>query len=108
MKTVTVINQELERVLIDCTTFNLNDYVRKWDKFVMIDHNSGVEKPLESGSGYENNIKYALRSVLIRYVHYLLNVIVFDEVFGKISNDNLESTFEIFKKLKVISIISLL
>jgi DNA repair exonuclease SbcCD ATPase subunit len=70
--------------------------------FVMIDHNSGVEKPLESGSGYEKTISsIALRSVLSKICSLPKpNVIVFDEVFGKISNDNLESTFEIFKKIK--------
>jgi hypothetical protein len=105
MKTMLpVINQELERVLIDCTTFNLNVTMSEKNEinFVMIDHNSGVEKPLESGSGYEKTISsIALRSVLSKICSLPKpNVIVFDEVFGKISNDNLESTFEIFKKIK--------
>jgi DNA repair exonuclease SbcCD ATPase subunit len=70
--------------------------------FTMVDHNTGIEKPLESGSGFEKTISsIALRSVLSKVCSLPKpNVIVFDEVFGKISNENLESTFEIFRKIK--------
>ena len=105
MKTMLpVINQELQRVLIDCCNFNLE--VTMSDKnevmFTMVDHNTGIKKPLESGSGFEKTVSsIALRSVLSKICSLPKpNVIVFDEVFGKISNENLESTFEIFKKIK--------
>jgi DNA repair exonuclease SbcCD ATPase subunit len=57
---------------------------------------------MASGSGYERTIgSLALRSVLSKICSLPKpNVIVFDEVFGKISNDNLEMVFEFFVKIK--------
>lgn len=99
-----VINQELQRVLMDCANFNLEVSMSEKNEvmFTMVDHNTGIEKPLESGSGFEKTISsIALRSVLSKVCSLPKpNVIVFDEVFGKISNENLESTFEIFRKIK--------
>jgi len=99
-----VINQELQRVLMDCANFNLEVNMSEKNEviFTMVDHNTGIEKPLESGSGFEKTISsIALRSVLSKVCSLPKpNVIVFDEVFGKISNENLESTFEIFRKIK--------
>jgi len=99
-----VINQELQRVLMDCTNFNLQVNMSEKNEvlFTMVDHNTGIKKPLESGSGFEKTVSsIALRSVLSKICSLPKpNVIVFDEVFGKISNENLENTFEIFKKIK--------
>ena len=69
---------------------------------MMIDNGSGIEKLMTSGSGYERSIaSLALRSVLSKICSLPKpNVIVFDEVFGKISNDNLEMVFEFFVKIK--------
>ena len=55
-----------------------------------------------SGSGFERTIAaLALRSVLSKICSLPKpNVIVFDEVFGKISNDNLEMVAEFFIKIK--------
>jgi DNA repair exonuclease SbcCD ATPase subunit len=71
-------------------------------EFMMIDNGTGVEKLMASGSGYERTIgSLALRSVLSKICSLPKpNVIVFDEVFGKISNDNLEMVFEFFVKIK--------
>jgi DNA repair exonuclease SbcCD ATPase subunit len=57
---------------------------------------------MTSGSGYEKTIaSLALRSVLSKVCSLPKpNVVVFDEVFGKISNDNLEMIFEFFVKIK--------
>jgi len=105
MKTMMpVINQELQRLLQDSCYFNLE--IRINDKneveFIMIDNSTGVEKLMASGSGYERTIaSMALRSVLSKICSLPKpNVIVWDEVFGKISNENLELVGEFFSKIK--------
>jgi len=105
MKTMMpLINSELQRLMEDSCYFKLE--IRINDKneveFMMIDNGSGIEKLMTSGSGYERSIaSLALRSVLSKICSLPKpNVIVFDEVFGKISNDNLEMVFEFFVKIK--------
>jgi DNA repair exonuclease SbcCD ATPase subunit len=105
MKTMMpLINSELQRLLQDSAYFRLE--IRISDKneveFVMIDNSTGVEKLMVSGSGYEKTIaSLALRAVLSKICSLPKpNVIVFDEVFGKISNDNLEMVGEFFTKIK--------
>lgn len=105
MKTMMpLINSELQRLLEDSSHFRLE--VRINDKnevdFLMIDNNTQVEKPMSSGSGYERTIaSLALRAVLSKICSLpRANVVVFDEVFGKISNDNLEMVSEFFTKIK--------
>jgi DNA repair exonuclease SbcCD ATPase subunit len=68
----------------------------------MVDNNTQVEKNIASGSGYERTIaSLALRSVLSKICSLPKpNIIVFDEVFGKISNDNLDMVSEFFTKIK--------
>ena len=105
MKTMMpLINSELQRLLEDSSHFRLE--VRINDKnevdFVMIDNNTQVEKNMASGSGYERTIaSLALRAVLSKICSLPKpNIIVFDEVFGKISNDNLDMVSEFFTKIK--------
>jgi len=105
MKTMMpLINQELQRLLMDSCYFNLE--IRINDKneveFIMIDNSTGVEKLMTSGSGYEKTIAaLALRAVLTKVCSLPKpNIIAFDEVFGKISNDNLDLVGEFFTKLK--------
>ena len=105
MKTMMpIINSELQRLLQDSCYFNLE--IRISDKneveFVMVDNSTGIEKLMTSGSGYEKTIaSLALRSVLSKICSLPKpNVIVMDEVFGKISNDNLEMVYEFFVKIK--------
>jgi DNA repair ATPase RecN len=105
MKTMMpLINSELQRLMEDSSYFKLE--IRINDKseveFLMIDNGTGVEKLMVSGSGYEKTIaSLALRSVLSKICSLPKpNLVVFDEVFGKISNDNLEMVFEFFVKIK--------
>ena len=105
MKTMMpLINSELQRLLQDSAYFNLE--IRINDKneveFMMIDNSTGIEKLMVSGSGYERTIAaMALRAVLSKVCSLPKpNVIVWDEVFGKISNDNLEMVGEFFTKMK--------
>lgn len=105
MKTMMpLINDELQRLLQDSAFFKLE--VRISDKneveFIMIDNSTGIEKLMASGSGFERTIaSLALRAVLSKICSLPKpNIIVFDEVFGKVSNDNLEMVGEFFTKIK--------
>ena len=105
LKTMTpLINSELQRLLQDSCYFNLE--IRINDKneveFIMIDNSTGIEKLMVSGSGYERTIAaMALRAVLSKVCSLPKpNLMVFDEVFGKISNDNLEMVGEFFTKMR--------
>ena len=68
----------------------------------MVDNNTQIEKTMASGSGYERTIaSLAVRAVLSKICSLPKpNIIVFDEVFGKVSNDNLELVGEFFIKIK--------
>jgi DNA repair exonuclease SbcCD ATPase subunit len=79
---------------------NIND--KNEVEFVMIDTETRVVKPLNSGSGYEKTISsLALRSVLTKISSLPKpNVVVMDEVFGKVADENLEMVGEFFKKIK--------
>jgi len=105
MKTMMpLINQELQRLLMDSCYFNLE--IRINDKneveFMMIDNSTGIEKLMASGSGYERTIaSMALRAVLSKVCSLPKpNIIVWDEVFGKVSNENLDMVGEFFNKMK--------
>ena len=105
MKTMMpLINSELQRLMEDSAHFRLE--VRINDKneveFIMIDNNTQIEKLMVSGSGYERTIaSLALRAVLSKICSLPKpNIIVFDEVFGKVSNENLEMVSEFFTKIK--------
>jgi len=101
---VPLINQELYRLLVDSCYFilelNIND--KNEVDFIMIDTETRVVKPLVSGSGYEKTISsLALRSVLTKISSLPKpNIVVMDEVFGKIADENLEMVGEFFKKIK--------
>jgi DNA repair exonuclease SbcCD ATPase subunit len=99
-----VINSELQRLLVDSAEFKLEVRISEKDEveFWMIDNNTGIEKLMSSGSGFERTMaSLALRAVLSKVCSLPKpNVVVFDEVFGKISNDNLEMVAEFFHKIK--------
>ena len=105
MKTMMpLINSELQRLMEDSCYFKLE--IRINDKneveFIMTDNASGIEKLMTSGSGFEKTISsLALRSVLTKIASLPKpNLVVLDEVFGKIANDNLEMVYEFFTKIK--------
>ena len=105
MKTMMpLINSELQRLLQDSAYFKLEVRISEKNEveFVMIDNSTGIEKLMVSGSGYEKTIaSLALRAVLSKICSLPKpNIIVMDEVFGKISNDNLEMVGDFFTKIK--------
>ena len=101
---IPLLNNELSMLLDDSCYFklevNIND--RNELDFVMIDSDTRVVKPLNSGSGYERTIaSLALRAVLTKVSALPKpNIVVMDEVFGKIADENLEMVGEFFKKIK--------
>lgn len=101
---IPLLNQELYRLLVDSCHFilelNVND--KNEVEFLMIDTETRVVKPLNAGSGYEKTISsLALRSVLTKISSLPKpNIVVMDEVFGKVADENLEMVGEFFKKIK--------
>jgi DNA repair exonuclease SbcCD ATPase subunit len=105
MKTMMpIINQELQRLLMDSCYFNLEIRINEKNEveFMMIDNSTGIEKLMTSGSGYERTIaSMALRAVLSKVCSLPKpNIIVWDEVFGKVSNENLDMVGEFFTKMR--------
>ena len=105
MKTmIPMLNSELQRLLEDSCHFrleiNIND--KNEVEFIMIDNNTQIEKLMSSGSGYERTVaSLALRAVLTKISSLPKpNIVVMDEVFGKISNENLDMVGEFFGKIK--------
>ena len=102
--TIPHINSELNRLLSDSALFSV--VLKITDKnelgFFMIDNETSVEKPLSSGSGYEKTIaSLALRAVLANVCSLPKpNIVCFDEVFGKVSDENLELIGNFFVKIK--------
>lgn len=101
---IPLLNQELYRLLSDSCYFTLELSINDKNEleFLMIDNETRVVKPLASGSGYERTISsLAIRSVLTKVSSLPKpNIVVMDEVFGKIADDNLEMVGEFFKKIK--------
>ena len=101
---IPLLNYELYRLLVDSCHFilelNVND--KNEVEFLMIDTETRVVKPLNAGSGYERTISsLALRSVLTKISSLPKpNIVVMDEVFGKVADENLEMVGEFFKKIK--------
>jgi DNA repair exonuclease SbcCD ATPase subunit len=101
---IPLLNVELHRLLTDSCHFILELIVNDKNEveFVMIDNETRVIKPLNAGSGYERTISsLAIRSVLTKISSLPKpNIVVMDEVFGKVADENLEMVGEFFKKIK--------
>jgi DNA repair exonuclease SbcCD ATPase subunit len=101
---IPLLNQELHRLLIDSCFFtlelNIND--KNELEFLMIDNETRVVKSLNSGSGYEKTIaSLAIRSILTKVSSLPKpNIVVMDEIFKGIADENLELIGEFFKKTK--------
>ena len=98
------LNNELSHLLDDSAYFKLEIKVNEKNEldFIMIDTDTRVVKSLNAGSGYERTIaSLALRSVLTKVSSLPKpNIVVMDEVFGKIADENIEMVGEFFKKIK--------
>lgn len=98
------LNNELGHLLDDSCFFKLELSVNGKNEldFHMIDAETRVVKSINAGSGYEKTIaSLALRSVLTKVSSLPKpNIVVMDEVFGKIADENIEMVGEFFKKIK--------
>lgn len=100
-----LINSELERLLIDTAPFTLEVEIndKKEVEFLITKENSGgetIKYPVSECSGFEKTVSaLALRCVMTK-VSCLPkpNLIVMDEVFGKVANENLELVGNFFQK----------
>jgi len=103
---IPLINSHLRILLSDTSDFDLemNMNPKGEIEFLMVDNETGVNKPLSSGSGYEKTVSsLALRCVLSKICSLPKpNIIIFDEVTGKVSNDNLDKLGVFFDKLKTL------
>ena len=101
---VPLINKELFELLYDSCQFSLELDINDKNEieFNMVDTETRVVKPLISGSGYERTISsLALRSVLSKISPLPKpNIVVMDEVFGMIADENIDMVGEFFKKIK--------
>ena len=98
------LNNELMRLLTDVTEFMVQIKVNDKNEveFWMVDNDTNIEKLLTTGSGFEKTLSsLAIRTVLTK-VSCLprTNLTVFDEVLGKVSNDNLEYVGTFFNRIK--------
>jgi DNA repair exonuclease SbcCD ATPase subunit len=99
---IPIINYELQRLLDEVCDFeielNMND--KNEVEFLII--KSGVTKKLKSGSGLEATVaSLALRCVLGRISTLPKpNIIVFDEILGKVADVNLDNVKLFFDKIK--------
>lgn len=97
-----IINSELLRLMDDICDFviELNIDDKNDVDYLLI--RDGVTKSLKSGSGLEKTISsIALRAVLGKMSYLPMpNFITFDEVLGKVANDNIEKMQSIFEKIK--------
>lgn len=101
---IPLLNEELHRILSETAPFivELNINSKNELEFFIIDNETRVIKPLSSGSGYEKTISsFAIRSIITKVSPLPKpNIIVMDEVFGKIANDNLDLVGNFFIKIK--------
>lgn len=97
-----IINSELERLLDEVTDFKVEIFIddKNEVKFSLI--KDDIEKPLKSGSGFElTSSSIALRCVLGKMSTLPMpNFIVFDEVLGRVANDNIDKMKPLFDKIK--------
>lgn len=101
---VPIINSYLSQMMFEAVPFKLE--IRLNDKneveFWMVDMEGDVEKMLKSGSGYESTIcLLALRCVLSKVCSLPKpNIVVFDEVFGQVSDESMPLLGAFFERMK--------
>jgi len=99
---IPIINYELQRLLDDICDFELELNMNDKNEVEFLIIKNGVSKKLKSGSGLEATLSsLALRCVLGRISTLPKpNVIVFDEVLGKVADVNLDNVKLFFDKIK--------
>ena len=99
---IPIINYELNRLLDEVCDFEVQLEINDKNEVDFLIIKNDVIKKLRTGSGLETTLaSLALRSVLGRISTLPKpNVIVFDEVLGKVANTNLDLVKIFFDKIK--------
>lgn len=97
-----IINSEVQRLLEDVCDFEIEIFIDDKNDVQFLLNKDGVSKLLKSGSGFEKTASsLALRGVLGKLSTLPMpNFITFDEVLGKVSNENIEKLKPLFDKIK--------
>jgi DNA repair exonuclease SbcCD ATPase subunit len=99
---IPIINHELSRLLDEVCDFEIQLEINDKNEVDFLLIKNDIIKKLRTGSGLETTLaSLALRSVLGRISTLPKpNVIVFDEVLGKVANTNLDHVKIFFDKIK--------
>jgi DNA repair exonuclease SbcCD ATPase subunit len=99
---IPIINHELGRLLDEVCDFDVELEINDKNEVDFLIIKNGKIKKLKSGSGLETTLSsLALRSVLGRISTLPKpNIIVFDEILGKVANTNLDQAKIFFDKIK--------
>lgn len=97
-----IINSEVQRLLEDVCDFEIEIFIDDKNDVQFLLNKDNVSKLLKSGSGFEKTAaSLALRGVLGRLSSLPMpNFITFDEVLGKVANENIEKLKPLFDKIK--------
>lgn len=97
-----IINSEVQRLLEDVCDFEIEIFIDDKNDVQFLLNKDGISKHLKSGSGFEKTASsLALRGVLGKLSTLPMpNFITFDEVLGKVANENLEKLKPLFDKVK--------
>lgn len=97
-----IINSEVQRLLEDAADFEIEIFIDDRNDVQFLLNKDGVSKQLKSGSGFEKTASsLALRGVLGKISTLPMpNFITFDEILGKVANENLEKLKPLFDKIK--------
>lgn len=99
---IPILNSEIEQLLDGLCDFNIELRVSDKNEIEFLLIRGDVIKNLSTGSGFEKTIgSLALRTILGRISTLPKpNIIVFDEVLGKVSDENLPSLRSFFDKIR--------
>lgn len=97
-----IINSEVQRLLEDVCDFEVEIFIDDKNDVQFLLNKDGISKLLKSGSGFEKTAaSLALRGVLGKLSTLPMpNFITFDEVLGKVANENIEKLKPLFDKIK--------
>lgn len=97
-----IINSEVQRLLDEVCDFEIEIFIDDKNDVQFLLNKDGVSKMLKSGSGFEKTAaSLALRCVLGKLSTLPMpNFITFDEVLGKVANENIEKLKPLFDKVK--------
>ena len=99
---IPILNSEIEQLLDSICDFNIELRINDRNEIEFLLIRGDVIKNLSTGSGFEKTIgSLALRTILGRVSTLPKpNIMVFDEVLGKVSDDNLPALKTFFEKIR--------